>query len=214
MSKKVSIIDYQMGNLFSVRQACLQAGLNPIITSDPNEIMNSDGVILPGVGAFGDAMQQLKSLNLIDSIKNFIETRKPFFGICLGLQLLLSKSEEFGQYEGLNIIRGEVLKLRITSDEANVIKIPEVGWNQIEGNEEKWNSSPLSEINQGEFMYFVHSFYVQPEKNNIILSETNYEGFRFCSSIKNENIFAVQFHPEKSALNGISIYKQWAASIN
>lgn len=207
---KVAIIDYQMGNLFSVEQACQYVGLDAYITLDKKIIMESDAAILPGVGAFGQAMENLKRLDLVEPIKDFIKMKKPFMGICLGLQLLFTESEEFGNHKGLDLINGNVVKFPNKNNSGKLIKIPQIGWNQIyplNGNEKKWGSSPLNNIRPGEFMFFVHSFYVSPVHQEDILSITSYEGFEYCSSIARENIFAFQFHPEKSAIEGLKIYQ-------
>lgn len=212
---KAAIIDYGMGNLFSVRQAFHYVGLNAEITSEPNRIFQADALVLPGVGAFGDAIQKLRDKKLIGPIKDSIKDGKPFMGICLGMQLLMSKSSEFGEHDGLNVIKGKVKRL---SDEKNHIKvkIPHMQWNRISwprSDPDIWNKSPLTGIINGEFMYFVHSYYAEPEDSDIVLSLTNYGGLNFCSSLLLENIFACQFHPEKSGKEGIKVYKNWANMI-
>ena len=204
-TKTVSIIDFNVGNIYSVVQACKEIGLKVNLTSDYEEIINSDGVILPGVGAFGTAMKNLKNDGLDLAINDFVATGKPFMGICLGLQLLFSESEEFGYNKGLGIINGKVLKFN-HSDK----KVPQVGWNTIYSNDKLWKSSPLNSINQNEFMYFVHSFYVKPSLDKYVLSKTKYHDFEYCSAIKKNNVFATQFHPEKSGKRGLEIYKNWS----
>ena len=211
--KNIAIIDYKMGNLFSVQHACKKVGLNPVVTSSPDVINNSDGVILPGVGAFGEAMYTLNELDVIDPIKKAIAQGKPFMGICLGYQLLFSESEEFGNYKGLGIFNGVVKKFNFNYNNESKVKIPQIGWNQIYKYNDNWENSPLNGINESEFMYFVHSFYVKPKDDKIKLTKTFYEGFEYCSSIYYENIFASQYHPEKSAKEGIKIYTNWAESI-
>src|SRR3972149_7122485 len=174
----VAIIDYESGNLFSVKRACENAGLRPVITSDVSVIMDSNAVILPGVGAFEDAMDNLGKLDLITPINEFIETGKLFMGICLGMQLLMTESEEFGNHKGLNIIKGNVIRFPSNNSDDNKIKVPQVGWNQIfrpSTNEDCWDKSPLKDIKNGEFMYFVHSYYPQPEDTEVVLSTTTYE---------------------------------------
>ena len=210
----VSIIDYGMGNLFSVRQACEHAGIKPVITADKSVINSSDALILPGVGAFGDAMDCLQALDLISPIKDFISTGKPLMGICLGLQLLMSESEEFGMHKGLDIIKGRVVKFPAKDEDGKINKVPQVGWNRILVNNQPvrkgWEKTPLMGINDGESMYFVHSYYVQPVEKDLILSTTIYGKIEYCSSLLWKNIFAVQFHPEKSANEGLKIYKNWS----
>lgn len=212
---KIAIIDYEMGNLFSVKQACESIGLNAIVTSSKSELLDATAAILPGVGAFGDAMSNLHKLDLIYPIKDFINSARPFMGICLGMQLLMSESEEFGQYKGLDIIKGPVVRFSVNDGKAK-IKIPQVGWNQIfktHLNINQWDNSPLKNLDNGEFMYFVHSYYPLPSTADIVLSVTSYENIEYCSSIQYKNIFASQFHPEKSAKKGLEIYKNWALMI-
>jgi len=208
-----SIIDYGMGNLFSVKQACRYAGIDPVITADRSVIRDSDALILPGVGAFGDAMKCLEDMGLIPVIKDFISTGKPFMGICLGLQLLMSESEEFGNHKGLDIIKGRVVKFPENNEDGNKNKVPQVCWNRICMNSNTvhkgWENTPLMGIDDGEFMYFVHSYYVLLDNKELILSTTDYGGMEYCSSILWKNVFAVQFHPEKSATEGLKIYKTW-----
>lgn len=203
---KIAIIDYQLSNLFSVKHAFDYLKINSEITSDKSTLSRIDAAILPGVGAFGDAMDNLKKLNLIDPIKEFIKSGKPFMGVCLGMQLLFSESEEFGIHQGLNIVKGKVKKF---SDADRLIKVPQIGWNQILKAGNVWNNSPLKSIKSGEFMYFVHSYYVVPEEKSVILSETIYEDISYCSSMLAGNVFATQFHPEKSGQEGIKIYQDW-----
>lgn len=204
---KIAIIDYQLSNLFSVKHAFDYLKIDSQITSDKTIISNSDAAILPGVGAFGDAMKNLQSLGLVDLIKDFISSGRPFMGVCLGMQLLFSQSEEFGIHQGLNLIKGKVKKFASNDKK---IKVPQIGWNQIfQTDKNIWNNSPFKKISSGEFMYFVHSFYVIPENKNVILSETTYENIKYCSALLTNNIFATQFHPEKSGVEGIKIYKSW-----
>lgn len=214
---QIAIIDYGMGNLFNVQRACASAGLRSIITADKNVIMDSRGMILPGVGAFGDAINNLKSLDLIGVIKDHIGLKKPFLGICLGMQLLLSESEEFGGHKGLDVIKGRVVRFNNGSQENRMIKVPQVGWNRIFYKEEHPNCQGdgfiLKTISNGEYMYFAHSFYAIPEESDIVFTMTCYENIEYCSSFLKGTIFAVQFHPEKSGLEGIKIYKNWALMI-
>jgi len=208
---RIAIIDYQMGNLFSVAHACSYVGLDPIITHDKNIILKSDAIILPGVGAFSKAMENIKKFKLNQIIKLCIEENKPLLAICLGMQLLFTESYEFGKCRGLNIIKGKVIQFNNDNR-----KVPQIGWNTIYPPSNllnKWNNSILNNIKKNEFMYFVHSFYVIPNFNEIILSSTNYEGIEYCSSIQYNNIYATQFHPEKSGPQGIKIYLNWANEI-
>lgn len=212
-SINVAIIDYQMSNIFSVKHACNHVGLNSRITHNIHEIIKADAAILPGVGAFPKAMNNIKKLRLVNTIKKFIYSGRPFMGICLGLQLLFTESEEFGKHKGLDIIKGKVMKF---NKKGKKIKVPQIGWNKIyyPNKNNKWSKSPLKSIKNNEFMYFVHSYYVDPENKKNILSHTNYSGIIYCSSILKKNVFATQFHPEKSGIQGIKIYQNWAKMIN
>ena len=213
MRKKVVIIDYNLGNLFSVEQACDTIGIDSIISSSKTDIDNADALILPGVGAFIEAMQNLEDLDLVNAIKTNVNNGKPLFGVCLGLQLLFSRSEEFGSGEGLNLLPGVIKKFPQTID-GRRLRVPQIAWNKIYRDKKEWESTPLCKINEDEFMYFVHSYYVDPEDKSCILTKTDYDGVEYCSGILKDNIFATQFHPEKSAEKGISIYKNWATLNN
>lgn len=208
-TKNTVIIDYQLGNLFSVKQACESIGLRTIISSSKDEIKNADGLILPGVGAFIEAMNNLKNLDLIDVIKEKVNDGTPLFGICLGLQLLFTESEEFGTKNGLNLINGSIKRFPSTLNDKK-IKVPHISWNTIYKNKIDWVSSPLKHLTDNDYMYFVHSYYVIPSDKDCILTLTNYDSIEYCSSIKLKNIFATQFHPEKSAIKGLKIYENWA----
>jgi glutamine amidotransferase len=213
--KSVAIIDYQLSNLFSVKHACDFVGIDAEITSDPKMLLGADGVILPGVGAFGGAMKNLQKHKLDLAIKEFVKSGKPFMGICLGMQLIFSESEEFGKHEGLNLIGGKVKKFP-SMFESSKVRVPQIGWNKIYPPSNKtdlWRKSYLKDIKPGRFMYFVHSYYVVPEDPSVILTNTNYEGFAYVSSVLKKNVFAVQFHPEKSGLEGLGIYRRFSESL-
>lgn len=214
MKKNVVIIDYGLGNLFSIFQACEYVGLSPIISSNEVVIRNADALILPGVGAFGGAMQSLNDSNLIAPLLEFAQSGKPFLGICLGMQLLFTKSYEFGTHSGLNLIKGEIMKFPKCDQTGNINIIPQIQWNQIynckNGN---WEKSALKNTKDGEFMYFVHSYYAVPENESNSLSKTIYSGIEYCSSVIHDNITGIQFHPEKSGKLGLLIYKNWSETI-
>lgn len=208
MKVDVAIIDYRMSNLHSVQAACNKVGLTSIITSDVNIILKANSAILPGVGAFGEAMSHLKKSGLDHCIYRFIESGRPFIGICLGLQLLFEDSEEFGNHPGLGLIKGSVKKFHFS--EINNIKfpVPQIGWNHIYQDLASWENSLLCKNQSSDFMYFVHSYFVNPKDKNVVLSSTTYGGHQYCSGVQYENIFAVQFHPEKSGPAGIKVYEQ------
>lgn len=207
--KKVVIIDYQLGNLFSVKQACDTVGLNAEISSNREDVLNADALILPGVGAFIEAMNNLKNFGLDTAIQNKVNGGTPIFGICLGQQLLFTESEEFGAGKGLDLISGIIKRFPETIEDRKV-KVPHIAWNTILTFKQEWGDTALQNLNNNDFMYFIHSYYVKPSDDSCILALTNYDGIDFCSSILKNNIFATQFHPEKSADKGISIYKNWA----
>ncbi|MFQ5835304.1 MAG: imidazole glycerol phosphate synthase subunit HisH [bacterium] len=197
----IAIVDYGMGNLRSVEKALQKVGEETLVTRDAGKILNSEGVVLPGVGAFRDCMRNLREYGLIDPLYEFIQSGQPFLGICLGLQLLFTQSEEFGRYEGLGVIKGRVVRF----PEAAELKVPHMGWNTISI---KRKVPLLKGIEDGSYFYFVHSYYVIPEDEDIIATTTHY-GVEFVSSINKDNIFACQFHPEKSQELGLKILKSF-----
>lgn len=209
-SKKIAIIDYELGNLFSVQQAIHSLGYDSEITTKRDKVLNADYVVLPGVGAFGDAMDNLHKFGLSDAIVDFIKSGKPFMGICLGLQLLFTGSEEFGSHKGLNVIDGLVKKFPAEIVDGEHLKVPQIAWNTISASTGRtWQNTPLKDCEEGEFMYFVHSYYIEPSSDAVSLASTTYGNINYCSAILQDNIFACQFHPEKSAANGVNIYKNW-----
>jgi glutamine amidotransferase len=210
MSYKVVIIDYQLGNLFSVKQACEYLGYDALISSKPEDLMKADYAILPGVGAFADAMKNLNEFGLSDAIKQYVQSGKSFMGVCLGQQLLLTGSQEFENTQGLGLIAGSVKKIPMQRIEDRLYKVPQIQWNTIvEPTENKWNNTPLLDCKNGDYVYFVHSFYTDIEDKKDVLAYTNYGSLKYCSSVLNSNIFTTQFHPEKSGLFGLNIYKNW-----
>ena len=203
MPLKITIIDYEMGNLKSIYKCLKHLNINAKISDNPKLILDSDGVILPGVGAFGDAMMHLKEKGLIPIIKQLAKDNKPLFGICLGLHLLYSKGYEMGEFEGLDIIPGEV----IIFDKSKVDKIPQIGWNNVEFQNDK--HFLIQEIPNKSYFYFVHSFYGVPKNMENIVGLTKYGEIEFCSIVSKGNVFATQFHPEKSSKYGIQIYQNF-----
>jgi imidazole glycerol-phosphate synthase subunit HisH len=207
---KIVIIDYQLGNLFSVRQALHNIGLEVVVSKDPEELKTADAAVLPGVGAFGDAMNNLRSQGLDEGIHEHIATGKPFMGVCLGLQLLFTESEEFGSSKGLDLLPGTVKKFKKEDGEHHKIRVPQIAWNEIYKGSKGWEGTPLQSLDQNEHMYFVHSYYVESTDKECILSLTQYHDKVYTSSVLKDNIFACQFHPEKSAEKGLGIYRDWA----
>ena len=208
--KKVVIIDYGHGNLYSINQVCIHLGYKPIISSDEKEILSADSLILPGVGAFKVAMDELANKDLIEPIKEFVKKGNNMMGVCLGMQLLFETSEEFGINNGLGLINGNVKKFP-SSLNGKKIRIPQIGWNKIfkDKSINKWENTPLKEISEEDYMYFIHSYYANPSDAKDILSFSNYQDIKYCTSVQKENIFGFQFHPEKSAEKGITIYKNF-----
>lgn len=205
MRKNIVIVDYGLGNLFSIEQACKYLGYSTTLSSDPSIILGASNLILPGVGSFEIAMKQLNAFNLIETLTTFVKTGKPIMGVCLGMQLLFDESYEFGKHIGLGFIKGKVIKFPPIINNQK-IRIPHIGWNKIYKSDLEWVRTPLVDIENESLMYFVHSYYVEPESNENVLTYTNYAGFEFCSSIKKDNIFGFQFHPEKSGKDGLMIY--------
>jgi len=193
----IAIIDYGMGNLRSVQKGLERVGFEAIVTRDVSQILSARGVVLPGVGAFSACMENLGKFGLIEPIREIVRQKKPFLGICLGLQLLFSESEEFGRQKGLDLFAGKVVGFRVEEN----LKVPHMGWNRIE---KKTDSPFLEGISNGDYVYFVHSFYVVPDDRSIVATTTDY-GDSFVSSIATDRLFACQFHPEKSQELGLRI---------
>jgi imidazole glycerol-phosphate synthase subunit HisH len=193
----IAIIDYGMGNLRSVQKGFERAGYEAEVTGEIGKITSARGVVLPGVGAFQACMENLERFGLIDAIREVVRQNKPFLGICLGFQLLFSESEEFGQQKGLDLLPGRVVGFNAR----NGLKIPHMGWNRID----KKKETPFLEgISSGDYVYFVHSYYVRPENSSLVATTTDYEK-PFVSSIATDHLFACQFHPEKSQELGLRI---------
>ncbi|MDG1844075.1 MAG: imidazole glycerol phosphate synthase subunit HisH [Nitrospinaceae bacterium] len=206
----IAVIDYGMGNLRSVQKSLEFVGAKVVVTHDPDLILNADSVVLPGVGSFKDCMSNLKELNLIDPIRKFIDGGKPFLGICLGLQVLFEESEEYGPVAGLGILPGKVVKFsRNISETKNgqLIKVPHMGWNNIEVKKKDPLFENIDVI--APYFYFVHSYYVVPKDKNMVATVTNY-GIEFVSGIQYKNIYAFQFHPEKSQTMGLALLERFS----
>jgi glutamine amidotransferase len=199
---RIAIIDYQMGNLRSVQKGFEKVGHSALITSDRQELAEAERIVLPGVGAFGDAIAEIRRRELVQPIKDAIASGKPFLGICLGLQLLFDVGYEGGEYEGLGVLRGKVIRF----DLAPPFKVPHMGWNRG-----KFKGEPplLKGISEGAYFYFVHSYYVVPQDTSVVAIEADY-GHPFCAAVWQNNLFATQFHPEKSQADGLRILKNFA----
>jgi imidazole glycerol-phosphate synthase subunit HisH len=199
----IAIIDYGMGNLRSVQKAFEKVGHSALVTNDPDLVAKADKIVLPGVGAFEDCMAELRNRNLVRPVLAAIDAGKPFLGICLGLQMLFDVSYENGRHEGLGVLRGEVVRFDLPQDYA----VPHMGWNQID-----FTRRPpiLAGMDPGTYVYFVHSYYVVPDDAGVVATTTDY-GLPFCSMIWRDNLFATQFHPEKSQSEGLKILRNFAA---
>ncbi len=209
-NKIISLIDYGLGNLTSVISGFREIGCQIKLVKTAEEIAGSESLVLPGVGAFGEGMNNLKKLGLIHAIKEYAGQGKPIMGICLGMQLLFSESEEFGTYKGLDIIKGKVIKLReIPEMNMQDYSIPHTGWNSLLQNR-SWDRSILENIPPESDCYFVHSYYVDPDDQDHILATTSYGNQEFCSVVKKDNIYGCQFHPEKSGKIGLKILKSFS----
>ena len=195
----VAIIDYQAGNLRSVQKALEKVGARAVITSDPDEILGADGMLFPGQGANDSSMRHLKARGLVGPIKDFVASGRPFLGVCLGLQLLLDGSDE-GREPGLGLLPGWVRRLPA------VVKVPHMGWNQVEFH---LKHPTFEGVPSGSYFYFVHSYYADPEQKSVVAGTTDY-GVEFCSAVVQDNVVAVQFHPEKSGDIGLRIYRNFA----
>lgn len=209
----VAIVDYGMGNLFSVKHACEHAGLSAVITSSRRDVLQADAVILPGVGAFGDAMETLRNLDIVSALMEVAASTRPLVGICLGMQMLMDESFEFGRHKGMGIIPGSVLRFDNPAGPNGIFKVPQIGWNRlnhsIEG-KDQWEDTLLEGLPDGVFMYFVHSFYILPEDESVVLATTRYGHIEFCSALRYRNIFACQCHPERSGAGGLRVYENLA----
>jgi glutamine amidotransferase len=202
----IAIIDYGMGNLRSVQKGLERVGFDALVTRDVGQIQSARGVVLPGVGAFSACMENLSKFGLIEPIREIVRQQKPFLGICLGFQLLFSESEEFGKQKGLDLFPGKVVGFHANGE----LKVPHMGWNRIA----KAQDSPFLEgLATGDYVYFVHSFYVAPQDPTIVATTTVY-GQSFVSSIATERLFACQFHPEKSQELGLRILANFGRFVN
>ena len=209
---EVIIVDFNLGNLHSVKKACEVCNISARISSQKKDIEKADALLLPGVGAFGETMSNLKQLGLVKPIKDFVDSGRPLFGICIGLQLLFSESLEFGLTKGLNLINGKVEKISFENQEIyKNFRIPFIGWNKIEF---KNKSSLFDHIKDGDYFYFIHSYCARLDISSDLIASSTYGDQQVTAAIERNNIFATQFHPEKSGKYGLQIYKNWKTKYN
>jgi glutamine amidotransferase len=196
----IGIVDYGVGNLFSLKSSLNRLGLSAIVSSDQRELKRCDKLILPGVGAFGDAERKLRESGLKQTVLDSVSEQKPLLGICLGMQLLFEKSYEYGEHEGLSLLKGEVCPL---ANDIKKLKIPHMGWNSLHF--VKTDSPLFRYVDEGEYVYFVHSYYVKKCSRSLVA--TSEYGVAVTAAVENKNVFGTQFHPEKSGDTGMRILK-------
>jgi len=209
--KNVVIVDYGMGNLLSVQRAFEHCNARVKIANSPAQIEKAEFLVLPGVGAFADGMRELESRGLVKPIRAFAKTGRPFLGICLGMQMMLETSEEFGIYNGLSLIPGKVVMIPKNGPDGTFHKIPHIGWNSLLPLHDNgdWDNTILHGISPGESVYFVHSFSAVPAHSQNDLADCSYNGLRLCAAIQSGNVYGCQFHPEKSSSTGLRIIKNF-----
>ena len=207
----IAVIDYGVGNLFSLLSSLNYVGLHTKLTNDIEEIKNANGIILPGVGAFRDAIGNLEKYRLKEILINEAKNGKPFLGICLGMQMLFEKSYEYGEYEGLGLINGTVEEIKKYIPENSDLKIPHMGWNSLIINERFKDDKILKDIDNNEYVYYVHSYFAKTDTKNIV-TYSEY-GTKIPGIVKNENVYGMQFHPEKSGDTGLKLLKNWGELI-
>jgi glutamine amidotransferase len=211
MTKRIVIVDYGLGNVYSVKRALEVSGAEEVvISSDPLTVYQADGLVLPGVGAFSEGMIGLQSRHLIEPIINYSKTGRPLLGICLGMQMLASMSEEFGNHTGLDLIPGNVIPIPTKSADGQTLKIPYIGWSVIKpSREDAYTGSVLQVHGSGEAVYLLHSFHVCPAKTEYLLATYIYGGHPITAAIRHRNVTGLQFHPERSGPVGLRIIKQF-----
>ena len=207
----IAVIDYGVGNLFSLLSSLNYVGLDTKLTNNIEEIKNANGIILPGVGAFRDAIGNLEKYGLKETLINEARKGKPFLGICLGMQMLFEKSYEYGEYEGLGLINGTVEEIKKYIPENSDLKIPHMGWNSLIINERFKDDKILKDVNDNEYVYYVHSYFAKTDMKNIV-AYSEY-GTKISGIVKNENVYGMQFHPEKSGDTGLKLLKNWGELI-
>jgi glutamine amidotransferase len=208
----VVIVDYEAGNILSVARVFDHIGAKITITNNADEIASAERIVLPGVGAFGKAMAELNRQGLVDSIQRFAKSGRPFLGICLGMQMMLESSEEFGRHDGLGLIKGHVNAIPSTAVDGTPHKIPHIGWNNLlPAPNAHWKDTILADQESSLSLYFVHSFMAEPKASEDRLANTDYNGHKLCAAIRKDNLYGFQCHPEKSGEAGINILRNFLA---
>lgn len=211
MNRRVTIIDYGMGNLYSVARAFEHIGARVVVASSPGDVERAEHLVLPGVGAFGDGMRELSRRGLVDPINRYVEAGRPFLGICLGMQMMFEGSEEFGEHKGLGLLPGRVVPIPAETSSGGRRKVPHVGWNElvIPDTCPAWEGSILGGVPAGTAVYFVHSYTAVPADPVNRLADCHYEGFRVAAVVAGGTAYGCQFHPEKSGTAGITILRNF-----
>lgn len=213
---RATIVDFGGGNLYNVRRACAQASIDATITASPDDALRADAIILPGIGAMGEAMKSLESTGMDVALREIAARGTPIFGVCLGMQILMSEGTEFAPHTGLGLLPGKVIGFPREDTKGVKLRVPHIGWNSVEraaGAATSWSDTPLAATSPGEHFYFVHSYYVMPQDFSLVVARSSYGGIEFPSAIASGNIFACQFHPERSGPAGLDLYRQFAARI-
>jgi imidazole glycerol-phosphate synthase subunit HisH len=206
MSVKVTIVDYGGGNLWSVRGALEYCGAEPVMSADPKVIESADRLLIPGVGAFGDCMKEMRGQNLVEPALRFVASGRPLLGICVGMQMLLDESEEFGLHPGLGLIPGKVVAIPPTGADGKPHRLPHIGWSEVvEPEAGRWRGTFFEGTKPGSWVYFVHSFTAVPHDAKHRLADCDYNGRRISAAVARDNVVGCQFHPEKSGEAGLSL---------
>jgi len=215
MNGSVVVVDYGIGNVFSVCNALKQVGAEPQLTRDIPTILAADRVVLPGVGAFGRAMDAIKAYHLDETLAKYVETGRPFLGICIGMQVLMETSLEFGAHKGLGMIPGKVERIPNTSTDGETVRVPHISWAQVgpvpARSQAEWAQTPLADPAGLLDFYFVHSYHCQPSNPDYILAEAEFHGNAITAAVRRDNILGVQFHPERSGPAGLAVLQRYVA---
>ncbi len=209
MNALVTIVDYGMGNILSVSRALEHCGAKFVLSDKPDEVAKADYIVLPGVGAFGAAANALTELHLDEALHAFARTGRPFLGICIGMQLMMSTSEEFGQHNGLGFIDGRVTAIPDAAADGTPHTVPHIGWNAIHPAHGTWEGTALADTPKGAEVYFVHSYHAAPDDGADVLAVADYDGQQITAAVTRDNMTGVQFHPEKSGEAGLRIMKRF-----